>query len=156
MDILILFVLIIGGLLLLIAEVFLIPGSAIAGLASAASLIYAVYFAFDTLGTQAGWITLAAVFFGIVAVTTWFVRTKAVDRLAVNKSLDYRPDPLAGTGLKVGDTGITLTRLTLIGNAEINGHRLEVQSADGFIDERTPVQVSRISNGVVYVQRADV
>lgn len=153
MDILILFVLIIGGLLLFITEVFLIPGFGVAGIASAASLLYAIYFAFDTLGTQAGWITLGVVFLGIIAITTWFVRTKTVDRLAVKKSLDFRPDPLAGTGLKVGDTGIALTRLTLIGNAEINGHQLEVQSADGFIDERTPIQVSRISNGVVYVQR---
>lgn len=153
MDILILFVLIIGGLLLFITEVFLIPGFGVAGIASASSLLYAIYFAFDTLGTQAGWITLGVVFLGIVAITTWFVRTKTVDRLAVKKSLDFRPDPLAGTGLNVGDTGIALTRLTLIGNAEINGHQLEVQSADGFIDERTPIQVSRISNGVVYVQR---
>lgn len=76
MDILILFVLIIGGLLLFITEVFLIPGFGVAGIASAASLLYAIYFAFDTLGTQAGWITLGVVFLGIVAITTWFVRTK--------------------------------------------------------------------------------
>ena len=82
------------------------------------------------------------------------MRSKTVDRLALKKSLDYHPNPLEGIELKVGDKGTALTRLTLIGNAEINGHQLEVQSADGFIDEKTPIQVSRISNGVVYVQRA--
>ena len=153
MDILILLVLIIGGLILFFAEIFLIPGSGIAGIASAVSLLYGIYFAFDTLGTQAGWITLGVVFLGIVIITTWIVRTKTVDRLAVKESLNFKPDPLAGTDLKVGDTGVSITRLTLISNAEINGHQLEVQSSDGFIDERTPIQVSRISNGVVYVQR---
>lgn len=48
---------------------------------------------------------------------------------------------------------MSLTRLTLIGNAEINGHIIEVQSADGFIEERTPIQVTRINNGTVYVTR---
>lgn len=156
MDILILLALIVGGLILFIAEVFLIPGFSIAGIASAASLLYAIYFAFDVLGTQAGCITLAIVLLSIIGITVWFMHSKTVDRLALKKSLDFRPDPLAGTNLKVGDTGIALTRLTLIGNAEINGHQLEVQSADGFIDEKTPIQISRISNGIVYVQRTDI
>lgn len=38
--------------------------------------------------------------------------------------------------LKPGDKGISVTRLTLIGNADFNGHIIEVQSADGFINEK--------------------
>lgn len=153
METLIIIGLILAGLLLFIVEVFLIPGISLAGIASAASLIYAVYFAFANMGMQAGFITLAVAAVGVIGVTIWFMRSKTVDRLSLKKTLDYRPDPLEGSNLQVGDKGTAITRLTLIGNADINGHIIEVQSADGFIDERSRIEISRINNGVVYVKR---
>lgn len=152
METLIIIVLIIAGLLLFATEVFLISGTSVAGIASAASLLYAIYYAFDTAGTQTGFITLIIVILGIISITIWFMRSKTVDRLSLKKTLDYRPDPLKGINIQIGDTGISLTRLTLIGNAEINGHILEVQSADGFIDEKTPIEVIRINESTIYVR----
>ena len=149
MGTLIIITLIIAGLLLFAVEVFLIPGISLAGIASGASILYAIYYAFSSLGTQAGFITLGASVIGIAGVTLWFMRSKTVDRLALN----FKLNPLKGLDLQVGDTGVTTTRLTLIGNAEIKGQRIEVQSADGFIEEKTAIRISRIDNGVVYVQR---
>lgn len=153
MGTLIIITLIIAGLLLFAVEVFLIPGISLAGIASGASILYAIYYAFSSLGTQAGFITLGASVVGIAGVTLWFMRSKTVDRLALNQTLNFKLNPLKGLDLQVGDTGVTITRLTLIGNAEIKGQRIEVQSADGFIEEKTAIRISRIDNGVVYVQR---
>ena len=147
MEVLIISMLIIAGLILFIIEVFLIPGISVAGIASACSLLYAIYYAFDSLGTQAG-ITII----GITGITIWFMKGKTVDKLALKQTLDYKPNPLKGVDIHVGDIGTTITRLTLIGNAEINGHILEVQSADGFIDEKTPIKVCRITPNTIYVQ----
>ena len=134
---------------------FLVPGITLAGIASGISLLYAIYYAFHNVDTQTGFITLAIVVAGIIGVTIWFMRSKTVDRLSLKKTLDYKPQPLKGTNIQVGNTGTSLTRLTLIGNAEINGHIVEVQSADGFIEERTPVRVVRIDNSTVYVVRCN-
>lgn len=153
MGTLIIITLIIAGLLLFAVEVFLIPGISLAGIASGASILYAIYYAFSSLGTQAGFITLGASVVGIAGVTLWFMRSKTVDRLALNQTLNFKLNPLKGLDLQVGDTGVTTTRLALIGNAEIKGQRIEVQSADGFIEEKTAIRISRIDNGVVYVQR---
>lgn len=155
MEILIIIALIVAGLLLFAVEVFLVPGITLAGIASGVSLLYAIYYAFHAVGTQAGFITLAVVAVGIIGVTIWFMRSKTVDRLSLKKTLDYKPEPLKGTNIQVGDTGTSLTRLTLIGNAEINGHIVEVQSADGFIEEQTSVRVTRIDNSTVYVVRCN-
>lgn len=155
MEILIIIALIVAGLLLFAVEVFLVPGITLAGIASGVSLLYAIYYAFHAVGTQVGFITLAVVAVGIIGVTIWFMRSKTVDRLSLKKTLDYKPEPLKGTNIQVGDTGTSLTRLTLIGNAEINGHIVEVQSADGFIEERTSVRVTRIDNSTVYVVRCN-
>lgn len=153
METLIIVALILAGLLLFIVEVFLIPGISIAGVASAICLLYANYYAFSVLGTTAGFITLAASAIGCIAVMVWFMRSKTVNKLSLKKTLDYSTNPLKDLDIKVGDKGTSITRLALIGNAEINGHIIEVRSADGFIDEKTPVYVERIREGNVIVRK---
>lgn len=69
MEVLIISMLIIAGLILFIIEVFLIPGISVAGIASACSLLYAIYYAFDSLGTQAGIITIGITIIGITGIT---------------------------------------------------------------------------------------
>lgn len=145
--------LLIAGWAFFAVEVFLIPGISLAGLLSAASLLYAVYYTFCQAGTEAGFLTLAVAAIGIAAITAWFMRSKTVDRLSLKKTLDYRPDPLAGTELKVGACGMSVTRLTLIGNADFGGYLIEVKSADGFIDEKTPIEVVGIRDGQVLVKK---
>ena len=155
MEILIIIALIIGGLILFAIEVFLIPGVSLAGIASGISILYAIYYAFETMGAQAGGLTIAAAILGLIGVIIWFMRSHTVDKLSLKSSIDYRPDPLKDLSLHVGDQGITVTRLTLIGNASFNGEIIEVQSLDGFIEEQTPITVSRIKEGRVYVKRVN-
>ena len=153
MDIVIIVSLIIAGLILFIIEVFLLPGISFAGIVSAGCLLYANYYAFDTLGTIPGCITLAVSAIGVIGITIWFMRSKTVDKLSLKKTIDYRPEPLKGLDLKVGDEGIALTRLALIGNAEFNGRIIEVRSSGDFIDEKSKIRVERILDGVVMVQK---
>lgn len=153
MDILIIVGLIIAGLILFIIEVFLLPGVSIAGIISAACLLYANYYAFDTLGTMPGCITLVVSAIGVIGITIWFMRSKTVDKLSLKKTIDYRPEPLKGLDLKVGDEGVALTRLALIGNAEFNGRIIEVRSSGDFIEEKSKIRVERILNGVVMVEK---
>lgn len=154
MEILIIIALIVAGLILFLIEVFLVPGITLAGIASACSLLYAIYYAFSDMGMQAGFVTLGIVVLGIIGITVWVMRSKTVDRLSLKKELNYQHNPLRDIQIKAGDCGISTTRLTLIGNADINGYLIEVQSADGFIDEGTPIEVTRIDNNTVYVKRA--
>ena len=134
MSTLIIIALIAGGLILFAIEVFLIPGISVAGLSAACCILFAIYYAFANVGFMAGWITVGASAAGVAMVTAWFMRSKTVDRLALKKTLNFKPEPLKGLDLKPGDTGVSVTRLTLIGNADFNGKIIEVQSADGFID----------------------
>ena len=155
MDILIIASLIFAGLILFIIEVFLLPGISIAGIISAVCLLYANYYAFDTMGTLPGCITLAISAIGVIAITIWFMRSKTVDKLSLKKTIDYKPEPLKGLNLKAGDEGIALTRLALIGNAEFNGNIIEVRSTGDFIDEKSRIRVNRIRDGIVLVEKAN-
>ena len=155
MDILIIASLIIAGLILFIIEVFLLPGVSIAGIISAACMLYANYYAFDSLGTLPGCITLTISAIGVIAITIWFMRSKTVDKLSLKKTIDYKPEPLKGLGLKAGDEGIALTRLALIGNAEFDGNIIEVRSTGDFIEEKSRIRVNRIRDGIVLVEKAN-
>lgn len=155
MDILIIASLIIAGLILFIIEVFLLPGVSIAGIISAICLLYANYYAFDTMGTLPGCITLAISAIGVIAITVWFMRSKTVDKLSLKKTIDYKPEPLKGLNLKAGDEGVALTRLALIGNAEFDGNIIEVRSTGDFIEEKSRIRVNRIRDGIVLVEKAN-
>ena len=155
MDILIIVSLIIAGLILFIIEVFLLPGVSIAGIISAACMLYANYYAFDSLGTLPGCITLAISAIGVIAITIWFMRSKTVDKLSLKKTIDYKPEPLKGLNLKAGDEGVALTRLALIGNAEFDGNIIEVRSTGDFIEEKSRIRVNRIRDGIVLVEKAN-
>ena len=153
MDTLIIISLIVAGLILFIIEVFLLPGISIAGIISAICLLYANYYAFDTLGTIPGCITLAVSAIGVIGITIWFMRSKTVDKPSLKKTIDYRPEPLKGLDVKPGDEGVALTRLALIGNAEFNGRIIEVRSSGDFIEQKSRIRVERILDGIVLVEK---
>lgn len=153
MDIVIIIALIVAGLLLFMAEVFLIPGLSLAGIASAGCLIYVNYYAFAQLGATGGLITLIISLCSYIIMFIWFLHTKAIDKLALKKNIDSTVGTPAEQEVKIGDTGVAITRLALIGNAEINGKIIEVKSADGFLNEHTPIVVERIMEGIIMVRK---
>jgi hypothetical protein len=108
---------------------------------------------YHTLGPIAGFITLIASVLSCIAIIVWFMHSKTMDKLSLKKTLDYKIDPLKGTHIRIGDKGIAITRLALIGNANFNGHIIEVRSADGLIDENTPIYVERMVEGTVIVRK---
>lgn len=153
MDIVIVTLLLLAGIFFLFIEIFLLPGISIAGVSAAISLIYANYYAFTNLGTTGGCISLITSTIGCILMLIWFMRSKTLDRLSLKKDINSSVASQNLANIKKGDTGFCITRLALIGNAEINGHIVEVKSADGFLNEKTPIVVKRIENGVIMVEK---
>ncbi|NDV65918.1 NfeD family protein [Bacteroides sp. 224] len=153
MDILIIVLLIIAAVILFLAEAFFIPGTSVAGFAGLGCLAYANYYAFVYMGTLEGFITLIISIIACVASVVLFMKSKTLDKVSLTKEISSKVDRHAEHSLKIGDAGVTTTRLALIGHAEINGKIVEVKSTNGFLDEKTPVVVSRISDGVVLVEK---
>ena len=153
MDVLIIILLIIGAVVLFLVELFVIPGISIAGIAALCCLIYANYFAFTTLGVTEGIITLTISGIACIGSLVWFMRSKTLDKLALKKDIKSTVDRTVSKSIKVGDIGISTTRLAQIGYAEINGNIIEVKSMDGFLNEKTPIIVSRITDGTILVEK---
>ncbi|MDY3790082.1 NfeD family protein [Bacteroides fluxus] len=153
MDILIITMLIIAAVILFLVELFVIPGISIAGFLAGGCVIFANYYAFSYMGTTAGIITLIISAIACIGSLILFMRSKTLDKIALKKNITSKVDRSAEAKVKIGDTGITTTRLALIGYAEINGDIVEVKSTDGLMDEKTPIIVNRITDGTILVEK---
>ena len=148
MEIAIIAILLIVAIIFFLVELFVLPGILAGG-----CYLYANYYAFTHLGMTGGFITLGVSAVACVLCLVWFMRSKTLDRVSLKTDITGSVDRTAEQSVKVGDTGVTTTRLALVGHADIAGHLVEVNSADGFLDEKTPVIVTRITNGTIFVRK---
>lgn len=153
LSITIIVALIIVALVLMVVEMLLIPGFGLAGLGAIGAFGYANYYAFTELGYLAGFITLSSSLILAILIVTYVLRSRTFDKWGLKKNIESTVATEASKEVKVGDTGVTITRLALIGNALINDNIVEVKSCDGFLDENTPIIVERILEHVIMVKK---
>jgi len=144
MDILIVIVLCIIGIILILVEIFLIPGFGITGLGGALFSIGGIVYAFRSLGVTAGIITLLlmAVIIGVAFI--YLIKSKALDNIALKTDLK---STVAGNKLpdiSEGDTGISISRLNPIGKVRVNNIIIEAKTMSEFIDENTTIKVLKV------------
>ncbi len=144
-------VVLIAGLLLLVLEMFLLPGTGLAGVCATGCFIFANVYAYLQLGGRACVVTLVITLVACLIFLWWIMRSRCVDNVALKQNIDSTLKRKELADIRVGDEGKSVTRLALIGNAQINGHITEVRSESGFVDEQTPIRVSRISDDIIYV-----
>lgn len=152
MEILIIVVVMLIGLILLLAEVYLFSGASIAGIGAMCCLVFANIYTYINMGGTACLITFIATLISGAGILLWVLRSKSLDKVALNENIESTVHNEAIDNIHLGDTGITVTRLTLIGNATINGHIVEVKSLCGFIDEKTPIIVKAFDKDLIMVE----
>lgn len=142
------------AIVLVLLEIFLLPGITIAGaggfLFAAAGIIYAY-----TVGATTGHITLAVSLIAFTATFVWLLRARSFNRVALRTDVDSKLTSSRDLGIEPGDEGITLSRLAPIGKARIKGITVEAKSMDELIDEHTPVEVLRVDGCNVLVKRKE-
>ena len=83
----------------------------------------------------------------------WLGNSKTMDKVSLHTTIDSTSATTAQLSVKVGDKGKALTRLALIGNAEINGAVVEVKSSGEFLDPGTPIVVVRVLEALITVAK---
>lgn len=153
MEILITSFLVIVTAILVVLEVFIVPGISIAGLSALLCGVYAVYYSFTYIGVTAGIVTIAALVFVTIGALWIFMKSNLLDKLALKKEVSSTIEKTKDVNVKVGDKGISTTRLALIGYAEFDGKVVEVKAANDLIDPNTEIVVERIVDGIILVEK---
>lgn len=144
--------LILVGLVLIFAEILLIPGVGIAGILGLLSMGGSCYYAFVEFGNMTGAVVTAANALLIAGLTIWVLRAKTWKRMTLNTNIDAKavvPEAV----VEVGQEGRTVTRLAPMGAARFENNVLEVTSYQGIIDSGVDIKVVAVDGTKVYVDK---
>lgn len=139
------------GLLFVIAEVLFVPGG-ILGIVGGLMLVFAIYLPYYYhLGIGAHINTLV-----ILAILTLglflSIKNKTWKRLELSTDVSSKVRKQMDELVKVGDKGISLSRLTPMGKARFGEQTLEVKSYSGFVDPQTEIEIIEISKDKIIVK----
>ncbi|MFA7250751.1 MAG: NfeD family protein [Bacteroidales bacterium] len=144
--------LIVLGLLLLIAEMTVIPGFGIAGILGLGSFIGAIVMAFIQFGNSIGFIVLFSSLIVCGILVFFVLRSKTWRKITLKKSIDEKATKSPSEqGITVGMEGISLTRLSPTGNGRFGDVTVEVRSAQELIPPKTPIKVAYIEGLSIFV-----
>lgn len=147
-------VLILVGLVLIFAEILLIPGVGVAGVLGLVSMGGSCFYAFNQMGATTGIIVTVINAVLIVGLTVWVLRAKTWKRFTLNTNIDSKAVIIDEDMIAVGDTGTTLTRLSPMGNALFGNETYEVKALEGMIDSGEKVEIVLIEDKKIYVRPA--
>ncbi len=145
------------GFVLLLIEVFVIPGFGLVGLLGLASIFGSIVLSYAS--TEAGLVNLAVALMvtAFVVVIGWkrFRRSGAWERLVLKTVIDKTASPDAEVPLPEGSElveklGTALTPLRPAGIVEIDGKRVDAVTEGEFVSRGSQIQViSMVGNRVV-------
>jgi len=144
--------LIILGIVLLLAELLLIPGVGVAGVLGLLALVGANFIAFyyhsQTVGVLVLIITIA-----ICVLSVWYaLRAKTWKRLSLKDEIESKAVPLPiEQGIHIGMRGKTLGRLIPSGKARFGTIDAEVYAFQGIIAPGTEIEVVQIEDLRIFV-----
>ena len=145
--------LIVLGLLFLVAELLLFPGVSIGAILSVICYGGAIWYAFDSMGTTAGVITVVVV--AVLSLVSLIIslRAKTWQRLALKQEIQSTSMPAPEKEVALGAVGVTISRLSPMGKVSIDGKIFEAKSVDVYIDQRQNVEVVGFENFNVIVRK---
>lgn len=143
--------LIIIGLVLMFAEILLIPGIGFAGVLGLISMGGSCYLAFQDHGTTTGFIVLAVILVVLILFLVWALRAKTWERMSLKTNITSKA-VVPETSVCIGDKGTAVTRLAPMGNARFGNNLMEVISMDGVVNSGSEIEVVMLDDAKVYVK----
>ena len=142
--------LILIGLVLIFAEILIIPGVGIAGILGLLSMGGSCYYAFYEFGSTTGGIVTGVNGLLLLLLSIYVLRAKTWKRFTLDTNIDSKAVSFDQV-LSVGDRGKTVTRLSPTGAVRVGNNVIEVKALEGMIDPGVEVEVVLIEDNKIYV-----
>ena len=146
--------LIIIGLVLILAEILLIPGVGVAGVLGLLSMGGSCFYAFHEFGNVTGGVVTGLNAVLLVVLLVYVLRAKTWKRMTLETNIDSKAVADESSAVAVGDRGKTLTRLAPMGSVRFGEDVAEVKALEGMIDPGADVEVVMIEDKRIYVRIA--
>lgn len=143
------------SLVLGLLEIFILPGFGFAGIGSIVCAVVDAILIYNAYGFS--WACIAVVVAILLLVLMLYIvaNSRTFDHMSLKTSIDSTNATTEQLSVKVGNEGRAITRLALVGNAEIEGKQVEVKSSGEFINSGTPIRVIKVDKAQIIVERTD-
>lgn len=143
------------SLVLGLLEIFILPGFGFAGIGSIVCAVVDAILIYNAYGFS--WACIAVVVAILLLVLMLYIvaNSRTFDRMSLKTSIDSTNATTEQLSVKVGNEGRAITRLALVGNAEIEGKQVEVKSSGELINSGTPIRVIKVDKAQIIVERTD-
>ncbi len=153
MEITVIALLILVGVILMLAEIFLLPGITVAAIGSIIAFMFSLYYAYQDFGIQGFMITLLVSAILLLIMFYLSVRKKNLSRMSLKETISSKVSENADEKISIGEQGYTKTRLNPMGSVVLGGEIYEAKSFEGFIDNSTAVEVIAFDSSIVIVKK---
>ncbi|MGM0567365.1 MAG: NfeD family protein [Bacteroidota bacterium] len=144
--------LVVIGLLFLLLEILVIPGTTVAGIIGSALIVIAIWQSYARFGSETGIIFLGSVIVLSVLTLYFSLKGRTWKRLMLNSEVEGKVDHFEKYRPQVGDEGVTISRLSPMGKARFNDDYFEVKSYSGYVDPNTEVVIKKIEHNSIIVK----
>jgi membrane-bound ClpP family serine protease len=147
-------ILILIGIILLLLEFLVIPGTSIAAIGGIIFMGAGVYMAYETFGSVAGnWVLAGSLVFFLISFI-WAIRSGTWKKFGLKANIDgVISQTEIADEVKKDDQGVSVSRLNPMGRVKINSKYYEAQSYEGYVDENTPVKVVKVDFNKIIVKK---
>ncbi|MDK2910407.1 MAG: hypothetical protein PWR20_1974 [Bacteroidales bacterium] len=145
-------VLIIIGLIFLLLEMLVIPGTTIAGVVGLGCVVVAIWAAFASHGATAGLVTLGITVFLSAVALYYSLKSKTWRKLSLETQNEAKVNVFDDNIVKPGDIGVAISRLAPAGTIEIKGEQFEAHTFGEFVNPGTKVEIVKIEYNKIFVK----
>lgn len=153
MSLTLIIILIIAGLLFLLLEVLVIPGTTVVGIAGFALIVFSVWESYNVFGSPTGHFVLSGTIFFTILTIYLALKSKTWNRIMLKTEISGKVNEIDSTKVQAGDSGISVSRLTPGGKALINDEYYEVHTNGEFIDQESEIVVTHLADNKIFVKR---
>ncbi len=144
--------LILVGLLLLIVEILVIPGTGVVGIVGFIMIAAGIYQTYSSHGVLTGNSVLAGTFILSVVAVYLSIRSKTWNKAILATELEGRSPSAIIDNISLGDTGIAVSRLAPAGTAVFGEVKCEVHTLGDFVDAGDEIVIIKIDRHKIIVK----
>ena len=148
------------GLLLLLAEIFFIPGFGLAGIGGIAAVLTSIFLTFGNIAqaTYSILIALGVSIIGLLLLIKYIPSTRTWRKFVLSTEQKKELGYTVGTkDLKLlnGKEGIAITPLRPSGIVEVNGKKLNALTRGEYVDSNTKIKIISVEGNKIVVEAVD-
>ncbi len=144
--------LIVIGLIFLVLEILVVPGSTIVGVVGFILMAIGIWQTYLVYGSETGHYVLGGSIVLTLGALALSLRSKTWNRAMLHTEINSKTNVYEADKVKPGDEGKAVSRLVPMGKALINDEYYEVRTSGEFVDQETEVIITKIEHNKIFVK----